>query len=89
MYVGFRVSTYGLYIYVYFLRAIARMLSGENCFKDDISVGYGVRRYYFSSFALSYTTLWVFSGPHETAVSQKFVRHDSVSTNCSLFFCKK
>ena len=62
------------------LRAIARMLSGENFFKSDISVGYGVRRYYLSSFEFNCTTLWLFSDQHGTAVSQKYVLRDIVTT---------
>ena len=30
-------------------------------------------------------TLYIFSDPHGTAVSQKFVRLESVSTKCALF----
>ena len=62
------------------LQAIARKLLGKIFSKSDISIGYRVRRKYFSSFSLSCTMLWLFSDQNETAVSQNLVRRDSVST---------
>ena len=62
------------------------MLSAENFFEGDVSVRYGVRRYDLSSLGLSCTTLWLFSDPQRTAVSQKYVRRDSLSTKCASFF---
>ena len=62
------------------LQAIARKLLGKIFSKSDKNIGYWVRRKYLSSFSLCCTMLWLFSDQNETAVSQKFVRHDSVST---------
>ena len=56
---------------IFGLRAIARMLSGENFFNGCINVGYGFNRLYLSSSGFNFTTLWLFSDPHGTAVSQK------------------
>ena len=56
---------------IFWLRAIARMLSGENFFRGGIESRYGVRRKNLSSFGLSCTILWLFLDPHETDVSQK------------------
>ena len=39
---------------------------------------------YLSSFGFSCTTLWLFSDPHGTAVLQKYVQLESVSTKCTL-----
>ena len=66
------------------LRAMARILSGENVFNGCIKVGYGVSKYYFSSSGFNCTTLWLFSDPRGTAVSQKYVRLESVSIKCTL-----
>ena len=68
------------------LRAIARILSGENFFNGCINVGYGVSMYYFSSSGFDFTTLWLFFDPHGTAVSKKYVRLESVSTKCTFFY---
>ena len=65
--------------------AIVLILSGENFFNYGISVGYGVRGYYLSSSGFSCATLWLFSDPHGTAVFQKNVHIESVSTKCTLF----
>ena len=62
------------------LRAIARMFSGKNFFKNCIKVGYGGRRQFLSAFGLNCTTLWLFSDPHRTAVSQNYVCRAKVST---------
>ena len=61
------------------------MLSGEIFLSDCINVEYGVRRKYLSSSGFNCTTLWLFFDPHGTAVSQKYVRLESVSTKCTLF----
>ena len=58
------------------------MLSGENFLSGCINVGYGVSRKYLSSSGFNCTT---FFDPHGTAVSQKYVRLESVSTKCTLF----
>ena len=65
--------------------AIALILSGENFFNGGISAGYGMRRFYLSSSGFNYTTLWLFSDPHGTAVSQKSVLLESVSSKGILF----
>ena len=67
------------------LRAIARMLSGENFCNGGINAGYGVSRLFLSSSGFNCTTLWLFSDPHGTAVSQKYVRLESISTKYTLF----
>ena len=56
---------------IFGLRAKALMPSGENFFSGCIRVGYGVRRQYLSSSGFNCTSLWLFSHPRETAVSQK------------------
>ena len=64
LYVGFRIdSGFGF-------AAIVLMLSGENNFNGGINVGYGVSKKYLSSSGFNCTTLWLFSDPHVTAVSQ-------------------
>ena len=65
---------------------MALMLSGKIFLSDCINVGYGVSRKYLSSSGFNCTTLWLFSDPNGTAVSQKYVRLESVSTKCTLFF---
>ena len=70
---------------IFGLRAIALMLSGKIFLSDCINVGYRVGRCYLSSSGFNCTTLWLFSDPHGTAVSQKYVRLESVSTKCTLF----
>ena len=70
---------------IFGLRAIALILSGENFFNGCFSVGYGVSRYHLSSSGFNCTTLWLFFDPHGTAVSQKLVLCESVSTKCTFF----
>ena len=67
------------------LRAIACMLSSKNFFNGGSNVGYGVRRPHLSSSGFNCTSLWLFSDPRGTTVSQKYVRRDSVFTNYTLF----
>ena len=71
---------------IFGLRAKGLMLSGESFFNDSISVGYGVRRQYLFSSGFNCTSLWLFSDPHGTAVSQKQVIRESLTTKYVHYF---
>ena len=50
-----------------------------------IRIGYGVSRQYLSLFEFSCSSLWLFSDPYGTDVSQKYERLESVSLKCTVF----